>query len=425
MSRALFVLSVISVACKGDPAPAASVDPAPTAIPRDAVAPHERDKIQDPRAGNKGAGNAFGEVIALTADGKTLAIGAWSTPSAAIDDGSTDFTGAVYLYAREEDGWRRTTTLLPSYTGAGFGVDLAFASDGNTLAIGARGRSKSEDGLDGVVEGSPTSRTGAVYLYSRAAGAWTEGPRLVGDEHASDLFGHSLALSADGATLVVGAFKQEEGIVFVFARDGDRWSRRGRLAEGTLGDGFGHCLALTRDAATLFVTAPFANASSGVAYVYERRGDAWKRTSRLVGDKPRADYLFGDKLALADDGKHFAISASRKGSGNAGVYVFGLDRSTWKVDGYVEPSGGHDGDEFGSALALSADGRILLVGADHHDELKGAVYRYVRSAAWSEDAVVKVPTPPATFFGMGLAMSGDGAMMQIGAQGAVHVFHRH
>jgi len=49
------------------------------------------------------------------------------------------------------------------------------------------------------------------------------------------------------------------------------------------------------------------------------------------------------------------------------VYFFTRTGTTWVQQAYVKSSGARLGDEFGSSLALSGDGRTLLVGARGED----------------------------------------------------------
>ena len=50
---------------------------------------------------------------------------------------------------------------------------------------------------------------GAAYVYTRAGGTWTQQRELTAADGASgDRFGYSVALSGDGTTALVGAYRQ-------------------------------------------------------------------------------------------------------------------------------------------------------------------------------------------------------------------------
>lgn len=91
------------------------------------------------------------------------------------------------------------------------------------------------------------------------------------------------------------------------------------------------------------------------------------------------------------------------------------------------------GDEMGIAVALSANGGTLAVGAPGDDQQvtdSGAVYLFNRSpTGWVAQAMVKAPTPATDDrFGVALALSSDGQRLVVGAsghangRGAVHSF---
>ncbi|MBL0945203.1 MAG: hypothetical protein IBJ04_12805 [Hydrogenophaga sp.] len=102
-------------------------------------------------------------------------------------------------------------------------------------------------------------------------------------------------------------------------------------------------------------------------------------------------------------------------------------------------------DLFGGALALSRDGRVLVVGADleagrgeDSDDNSlpgaGAVYVFERDSEnhWVETAYLKAPVPTAGgAFGFAVALAADGQTLAVGAPfepsdgiGSVHLFHR-
>lgn len=118
--------------------------------------------------------------------------------------------------------------------------------------------------------------------------------------------------------------------------------------------------------------------------------------------------------------------------------------------GYFKASNTESGEDFGSAVALSADGGTLAVGADYersdatgidgdqnnnNEPGAGAVYIFVRGAGgqWSQQAYVKASSSSHQRFGSDVALSADGNTLAVGARsessvalnsGAVYVFSR-
>jgi hypothetical protein len=175
------------------------------------------------KASNTGAGDLFGNALALSADGATLAIGAYFEDSAvtgtthdgnAIDDDNTRVnSGAVYIFDRNGTSWSQQAYIKASNTGAGdqFGNAISLSGDGNILAIGANLEDGSAVGINDTVQTDGALDSGAAYVFTRADDAWTQQSLIKApNTGAGDDFGYAAALSNDGETLVVGAI-QEDG----------------------------------------------------------------------------------------------------------------------------------------------------------------------------------------------------------------------
>ena len=122
---------------------------------------------------------------------------------------------------------------------------------------------------------------------------------------------------------------------------------------------------------------------AGAAYVFERVEDSWVQQAFIKASNPGLDSRFGTRLALAADGSTLAVGATREASGVIGingdqgdelapaagaVYVFTRDElEAWTQVAYVKASNTNPDDELGVSAALSADGRVLAVGADRED----------------------------------------------------------
>jgi FG-GAP repeat len=115
----------------------------------------------------------------------------------------------VYVFSRSGSVWAQQAYVKASNTGVGdqFGASLALSADGNTLAVGASEEAGKATGIGGD-QNNNADFSGAVYVFSRSdsGSAWTQRAYVkASNTEAGDRFGASLALSADGATLAVGA----------------------------------------------------------------------------------------------------------------------------------------------------------------------------------------------------------------------------
>src|SRR6267154_1635327 len=175
------------------------------------------------KASNTAPGDNFGNSVALSSDGNTIAVGAPAQPTL---DGSPGGAGAAYVYTRTAAGiWSQQAFVKASNPQAGdfveagdnFGGSVALSGDGNTLAVGAQFEDGSFSGVtSGVVDettaGNAAHNAGAVYVYERTAGTWSQQAYVkASNTGADDNFGNSVALSGDGNTLAVGALQEEGG----------------------------------------------------------------------------------------------------------------------------------------------------------------------------------------------------------------------
>ncbi len=166
------------------------------------------------KASNTNEDDFFGSSVSLSADGSVLAVGALGEGSAATgingdqNNNSADLSGAVYLFRRGAgDIWEQEAYIKASNTDTYdfFGSSVSLSADGSVLAVGALGEGSAATGINGDQNDNSATQSGAVYLFRRGAGTWTQEAYLkASNTNANDRFGGSLSLSADGSVLVVG-----------------------------------------------------------------------------------------------------------------------------------------------------------------------------------------------------------------------------
>ena len=180
------------------------------------------------KASNTNGGDFFGDAIALSADGNTLAVAATNESSgvAGINGDQADNTvaaaGAVYVFVRSGATWVQQAYIKASNPDVGdqFGLSVALSADGNTLVVGAPGESSAAMGIGGDQTDNTTLSAGAVYIFVRSGTTWTQqayikasNPQLAAE------FGTSVALSGDGDALAAGAPRESGAATGV---DGDQ-----------------------------------------------------------------------------------------------------------------------------------------------------------------------------------------------------------
>jgi cysteine-rich repeat protein len=362
----------------------------------------------------------------------------------------------------------------PSNTGVSyyFGGSLTLSGDGSTLAVGA----PCEWGGAGGINSDPTntfaSQAGAVYVFARIGAVWAQQAYVkVPNPEAQDFFGSSVSLSSDGNTLAVGAPQISgetvggTGEAYVFIRNGDVWSQQAlvKASNPDEDDEFGWDVALSGDGNTLAVGAIGEGSSatgidgnqadnsalqSGAVYVFVRDGNVWSQQAYVKASNTDAGDDLGTSVALSGDGNTLAVGASGEDSnatgidgnqddnslGNSGaVYVFVREGANWSQQVYVKASNPGWVDKFGTGVALSGNGDTLAVGAyleesnatgvngdqdDNSVSGAGAAYVFVRiDGVWSQQAYIKASNTEAPdFFGLSVALSGDGNILAVGAE---------
>jgi hypothetical protein len=380
------------------------------------------------KAPNPNAEDNFGDVLALSADGRTLAVGAPGESSGANGinnnqaDNSAALAGAVYVFTRSGSGWSYQAYLKASNSdaGDGFGSAVALSGDGNTLAVGALGEGSIATGIGGDQADNSAFGAGAVYVFSRNAGNWKQRDYIkASNTDAGDLFGRSVTLSADGSTLAVSATEEDSrtngnsggGAVYIFARivigrgpDNYVWGQQAYITASNSGStsGFGNAVALSANGHTLAVSAinesggvPGINGDqsnseryfSGAVYIVTRTNKVWTQQAYIKASNPDAEDRFGLGLALSADGKTLAVGAVLEASNATGVnlgnqndnsipnsgavYVFAFDDGAWAQRAYVKRPNAGVNRSFGRCVALSANGSTLAVGASEDSNATG------------------------------------------------------
>jgi trimeric autotransporter adhesin len=188
-------------------------------------------------------------------------------------------------------------------------------------------------------------------------------------------------------------------------------------------DVFGSAVALSADGTVLAIGAPGEGSSAGAVYVFTRIGGSWAQQPstaqrhHIRASNTEAGDNFGTAVALSADGNTLAIGASGEDSSGA-AYVFTRTGTSWTQQSSIKASNPETNDLFGSALALSADGNTLAVTAPGDDSDAGAVYVFTRTtASWTQQARVRASNPAADDrFGAALGLSADGNTLAVGAK---------
>ena len=343
---------------------------------------------------------------------------------------------------KDNAAWPQGGELTPSDGNANDAFGYSVAINGNTVVVGA---------IDLTV--GSNQYQGAVYVFVESGGVWSQQAELTAsDGRQLDQFGDSVAIS--GSTIVAGASKYYNGgpgAVYVFEQTGGTWSQRAELTSppdvDNTNDQFGSSVAI--DGSMIVAGAPLRSTSSsmaqGAAYVFAQNGNTWTRKAELTASDGLAGDHFGVLVALS--GSTAVVGAPCHPSqdwlcespGPGAAYVYAETGGAWSQQAMLTPSDGKASDEFGSAVAVS--GSTAVVGAPCHpaptgfpcyqNPGPGAAYVFVNSGGtWGQQAELAAPNVGPEDFGWSVATSGSTAVIgaledTVGSnqfQGAAYVF---
>ena len=182
------------------------------------------------KASNADQFDSFGSGLALSANGDTLVVGAEVEASSVTGvngdqtDNSASMRGAVYVFSRSGSDWRQQAYLKASNLGVGevyFGSSVALSADGNRVAISAPKEDSSATGINGNQVDTSAPNSGAVYLFIRSGLNWSQRAFVKAPNTGTDDSFASVALSADGKILAVGAIGEDSGATGINGNQAD------------------------------------------------------------------------------------------------------------------------------------------------------------------------------------------------------------
>ena len=231
--------------------------------------------------------------------------------------------------------------------------------------------------------------------------------------------GRSFAISSDGTTLAIGSpwFHgpgSERGRVRIMRWDGTAWVQRGSDLVGTTNfDRFGISVGLDADGDTVVIGAHYNN--GGYVNVYRYGAGSWGQLGVSVSAENSGDE-FGRAVAISADGNTIAVGASYNnggGSNRGQVRVYDYAGASWSPRGTI--NGGVDGGRFGFSVALSADATTVVAGAPSASGGGYAsAFRY-GNGSWSPLGSTLSAQATGDNFGRAVAISGSGDVIAVGA----------
>ena len=299
-----------------------------------------------------------GASVAISADGNRVAIGA--TGSIANGNFSRvrvfDWTGIAWIQVGADiDG---------EAVGDVSGTSVDISADGNRVAIGAN--RNDGNGND----------SGHVRIWELVGSNWVKVGADIDGENAEDRSGGSVAISADGNRVAIGASRNDgngdwSGHVRIFDWTGIAWIQVGSDIDGEAAvDSSGARVAISADGNRVAIGAGGNDGNgtdSGHVRIFDWTGIAWIQVGADIDGE--AEFDASGAVAISADGNRVAIGAFRNngnGTDSGHVRIWELSGSTWVQVG-ADINGEAADDESGFSVAISADGNRVAIGATRND----------------------------------------------------------
>lgn len=357
--------------------------------------------------------------LAVSSDGKVLIAGAYgeSKDVGGILHGSPESTdpfaspavrsGAAYVFSRRSANlsWYQEAYIKARFPRRAdwFGASVTIGGvDGSLIAVGSPNSDSSASGVNGDEALTDMRNAGSVHVY-HWNGTWSKEAYIKAMVPSQDdRFGHSVLLSQNCRFLAVGSLGPGDnwrGSVHIYERLSPRhWTYLSTLKAPNPHNEmrFGWTCAFDHTGNVLVISAPYESSSlygigspqasdeqsySGALYVY-RRSDAtnWTFEAFMKASGPNFPSVtrFGGQVSVNADGTIIACSAEWGSTGGSGleanasaialqsgsVYVFErCSGGNWSETALIKSRYPQLRGKFGTSVALSEDGQLLLVGA--------------------------------------------------------------
>jgi len=302
------------------------------------------------------------------------------------------------------------------------GSSVSLSADGTVLATGAPYKT-----INGQLQ------TGSVRVYKWNNTTWTQLGLDISGESVGEQAGYSVALSADGTILAIGAVTsnvngQSSGSARVFNWNGSAWTQLGTTIYGGPYDQLGWYLSLNASGTVLAICEPAASPNnvtvSGSVQVYTWNGSAWTQLGGSINGTSAYEG-FGFSVSINADGTIVAGGSDQNSNYAGCVRVYKYINGGWSKIGN-DIVGEAEGDRSGSSVSLSADGTIVAIGSPYNagsGNYPGSVrvYRWNNTNTTWEKIGLDIDGAAADdVFGYIVSLSADGTVLAVGSVGSMN-----
>ena len=287
-------------------------------------------------------------------------------------------------YPNTQQGPKLTGT---DYVGSSVdqGSAVALSADGNTAVIGGNG---------------DNNNIGSAWIYKRVGGIWNQqGTKLVGQGYvgASVYQGTSVAISADGNTVLVGGYGDSSnvGAAWVFTNNNGVYSQQGNklVGSGHVGKSYqGYSVSLSADGKTAVIGGYGDNSFIGAIWIFSCAGGNWTQQggkivgTGYIGNGINGGTQQGQAVSISADGNTIIEGGAQDNNYAGASWVFAKNNGSWLQQGNkLVGSGAKSPTNQGFSVSLSADGNTALIGGEYDSTGTGALWVFTRTGnVWSQ-----------------------------------------
>ncbi|WP_192954724.1 FG-GAP repeat protein [Gallaecimonas mangrovi] len=168
----------------------------------------------------------------------------------------------------------------------------------------------------------------------------------------------------------------------------------------------------------------WAAVSSASYYQLYENADGASGFSLIADNLTTTSYDLTDVVLYNRINAEYMVAACNA-NGCADSSALTVSSTLVEAVGHFRESSPAANDYFGVSVALSGDGKTMVVGAYATNSYKGSatVFAQASDGSWSEQAQL-LPTTSSTGYGFGTALSEDGNVMVIGGYARAHIYNR-
>lgn len=300
-------------------------------------------------ASDAGLNDFYSDGLAISADGYTIVVGATQAKINNVQ------AGAVYIYQWIDYKWKETkiTQFDGNVGDAKYGKAVCTNADGNVVGVGAYNLNK-------------------VYIH-RYIGDWIQNRTTITATDNSGLLGYSVAMTYDGNRILIGspANNGSRGCATLYDYNGSSWVyvRKFIASDATVEGSFGHSVSISADGLTILVGAPRSETDANKlidakAYIYEYSNttNSWSESILTGSEASGLNGTLGYSVALSADGSTAIVGSYYRYK----AYIYRKTNNVWTTLTYYSAPfdiySGLDIGQYGWSVAITGDGNTAYVG---------------------------------------------------------------